>query len=87
MKERGYEVFPISAATHEGVQELILYLSKKLEEIPYEPIVEESMFEKEPFVDEEQKRIVVRRENDYYIIEGAPIEKLFILQILMMLIL
>ncbi|HHY91175.1 MAG TPA: GTPase ObgE, partial [Clostridiales bacterium] len=77
MKERGYEVFPISAATHEGVRELILYIAKKLEEIPYEPIVEESMFEKEPFVDEEQKRIVVRRENDYYVIEGAPIEKLF----------
>lgn len=78
MKKRGYEVFPISAATNQGLLELMRYVAKKLEEIEDMPIFEEEETFKYYTLEEgEDKKIIVRKENDYYVLEGKGIEKLF----------
>ncbi len=77
MKKEGYEVFPISAATHKGIEELIRFVAKKLDEIQHDPIREEITFESDSISEGDQNRVFVYKENDYYAIEGKRIEKLF----------
>ncbi|QZY57082.1 GTPase ObgE [Crassaminicella profunda] len=78
MKERGYDVFPVSAATGKGLKELLRYIVKRLDEIEEEPLVEEEETYKYYTVeDNKDDDIIVRRENEYYILEGKRIEKLF----------
>lgn len=74
----GYEVFPISAATHEGVKELMYHLQDMLKKYPRETIVFEpelipefaGLYGDEPFevyYDDKEKE---------YVIEGPKIEKM-----------
>ncbi|WP_053956982.1 GTPase ObgE [Inediibacterium massiliense] len=78
MEKEGHEVFPISAATGKGLKELMSYVGKKLDEIEDTPFIEEDEVYKEYTLTEEDKNgIIVRKENDYYILEGRRIEKLF----------
>lgn len=77
IEEQGYEVFPLSAATREGIEQLLRYAANRLDEIQEEPIYEEEETFKYYTIDEKEKnQIIVRRENDYYIVEGKPVEKL-----------
>ncbi|KXG77044.1 GTPase ObgE [Thermotalea metallivorans] len=77
MKEKGYEVFPISAAANKGLRELMAFVANKLDEIEETPIYEEAeTFQYYAPEENENHKIIVRRENDYYVIEGKPIEKL-----------
>ncbi len=74
MKKRGYEVFPVSAATGAGVDELMQKVYEELSKLP--PI---QIFEPEMDIDEQEfdltdEGFTVRRENEYYIIEGSWIE-------------
>ena len=70
----GREVFPISAATGEGVQELIFRASRLLDELPAEvselPDPEERIVKYQP-----AERFTITRENDTYIVSGAEIER------------
>lgn len=77
MKEKGYEVFPISAATNKGLKELMREALTKLNSIMTEPLTDESeKFKQYKIEQKENKEIYVRKENDYYIVEGKPVEKL-----------
>ncbi len=77
IEEQGYEVFPLSAATKEGIEQLLRHVANRLDEIQEEPIYEEEETFKYYTVDPQEKnQIIVRQENDYYVVEGKPIEKL-----------
>ncbi len=73
-EEKGYKIFPISAATNTGLSELMLYVGQKLKEIPSEILIDENS---EPFVytvaDEEPFKI--NKENNVFKIEGKWIKK------------
>jgi GTP-binding protein len=74
MSARGVEVFPVSAATGKGVNELMLKVFEELSQLP--PI---QIFEPETELEEVEpkaagKGYTIRRENEYYIIEGSWIE-------------
>lgn len=71
---QGYEVFEISAATNKGIQELVYAIWNLLEntEITYETYDEEYIEEVEAKADE----IVVKKEDEKFIVEGDYVEKL-----------
>lgn len=71
---QGYEVFEISAATNKGIQELVYAIWNLLEntEITYETYDEEYIEEVEAKSDE----IVVKKEDEKFIVEGDYVEKL-----------
>ncbi|WP_129597319.1 GTPase ObgE [Anaerophilus nitritogenes] len=78
MEKEGHQVFPISAATGKGLKELMSYVANKLDEIEEIPFIEEDELYKEyKLTEEDKKDIIVRKESDYYILEGRRIEKLF----------
>lgn len=71
---KGYEIIEVSAATREGIKELIYSIWKLLEntEINYETYDEEYVETIEP----ERDNIVVKKEDDIYIVEGDFMERL-----------
>ena len=78
-KAEGLELFKISAATNQGIDELIDHVAQVLKEIPKEDIVvvdemygiEDEIVDQEWTIDTE-----IRKDGMYYIIKGAPIERL-----------
>lgn len=73
MTERGYELFPISAATGDGVKELLNHIYDVLQTIPKLP---ELNFEALPEEENDDVPFTVRRENEKFVIEGGYIEYL-----------
>ena len=74
MKKRGYELFPISAATNSGVEEL---MNKTYEELTKLPPIQ--IFEPEMSLDEEEyvddgAGFEITRENDVFVVSGSWIE-------------
>lgn len=71
---KGYKVYPISAVTQEGVNELKYGIWELLmnTEIDYETFDEEF----DDFELPEEDTIIVRKENEKYIVEGSFVEKL-----------
>ncbi|MBR6523338.1 MAG: GTPase ObgE [Clostridia bacterium] len=74
MKKRGYPVFEISAATGNGVKDLMKYVYRELENIPKEPL--HDVIEVVPEVDNKSDDFTVRVENGVYVVEGGYIEYL-----------
>lgn len=74
-----YEIYPVSAATGEGVKELLFAIANKLDEIPAEPLIEEVEHEERRVYKHKAKddEFVIRKENDIFVIESKSIEKLF----------
>jgi GTP-binding protein len=74
MKKRGYEVFPISAATNAGVDELMNKTFEELSKLPPIQVFEPEMdIEEEEFIGDE-KGFEITRENDTFIVSGPWIE-------------
>lgn len=71
---KGFEVYPVSAATSEGIKELKYAIWNLLQntEIEYETYDEEYVFERE----KDEDGIIVKKENGKYIVEGSFIEDL-----------
>lgn len=75
---KGMKVFPISAATGQGVRELLYYVNNLLEELPAETIVfaqeyfpeEADMYSNEPY------EVTYDEEEQEYVVEGPRIEKM-----------
>ena len=75
---KGMKVFPISAATGQGVRELLYYVNNLLEELPAETIVfaqeyfpeEADMYSNEPY------EVSYDEEEQEYVVEGPRIEKM-----------
>jgi len=75
MKKRGYKVFPISAASNQGIKELMKYAYEELSKLP--PIrefdVELDVLEPK-FVDKTDKGFEIKIEDGVYVIFGSWIE-------------
>ncbi|MCR5655008.1 MAG: GTPase ObgE [Lachnospiraceae bacterium] len=75
---KGVKVFPISAVSGKGLQELLFAVKEMLSEINEDPIVfeaefdpdEEQMFSEDPFT------VEYNEEEDEYVVEGPRIEKM-----------
>ncbi|QUH20503.1 GTPase ObgE [Alkaliphilus sp. B6464] len=78
LNERGIEVFPISAATSRGLDELLNYVSKRLKEL--ELLQEETVVEEEKVYRyqemEDKYHFTVTKDDDVYVVEGRFIERL-----------
>lgn len=75
------EIFPISAATRQGIRELLFRMADLVESIPVAPLVEETpeIETRKVFTYEGRSRddeFTIRRENDTFIVEGEAIERL-----------
>lgn len=71
-KEKGYEIFKISAVTGEGLEELFLKIAKMLEEIPKEEL--EVIDKTVHYTLDEEPGWTIRREGKYFVVEGKEIE-------------
>ncbi|MBQ7200822.1 MAG: GTPase ObgE, partial [Eubacterium sp.] len=75
---KGVEVCPISAATGEGVRELLYKIRKLLDETPIEPVTFEREYEIDlpDFSDEPYTVSVSDEEENTYLVEGPRIERM-----------
>lgn len=74
---KGVRVFPISAATGEGVRELLFYVAELLRETKTAPIVFEKEFSLDSLVIATEPYTVEYNEKDeVYVVEGPRIEKM-----------
>lgn len=75
LSSRGYKVFPISAATGEGLSDLMKYVFTELEKLP--PIQEfdiELDVSEEEFIDKTDKGFEIKIVDGVYVISGSWIE-------------
>ena len=73
----GYEVYPISAVSGEGVRELLYHVRKMLDDINEEPTVFEQEFDPEVLaVGDDPYTVEYDESADEYVIEGPKIEKM-----------
>jgi GTPase len=73
-------VYPISAATNQGIQELLYAIADLLDQIPVTPLVDDIVEEAKDNVvykaEKEPEKFTVRKENEIFVIEGEHIERL-----------
>jgi GTP-binding protein len=74
MAEKGYKVFPISAATGEGIDALMHYVTERLDTI--EPPVIHDVVETPEESAELDQTIRYKKIHDLYVVEGLPMERL-----------
>lgn len=78
LEKEGIRVFPISAATSKGIEDLLAYVSKRLKEI--EELGQEALFQEEEIYKyqeaEDRYHFTAYREGDTYIVEGRFLERL-----------
>lgn len=75
----GYKVFAMSAATNQGINDVLKYAASELDKIKDEP--EEETYELFDFdkmeQDESYREIRVYKEDDAFVLEGKQLEKIF----------
>ena len=75
----GYEVYPISAVSGEGVRELLYHVRKMLDDINEEPTVFEQEFDPEVLaIGDDPYTVEYDESADEYVIEGPKIEKIVV---------
>lgn len=74
IEKKGYKVFPISAATNQGVKELVQYAGSVLKTIPDTILFDESK-EEVVYTAQEEKPFKIHRENNVFIVEGNWVRK------------
>ena len=74
-QEKGYKVFPISAATSKGVRELMFYVSQILKEIPEKPFISENQ-EEVVYTAKEEDPFTIQREDNVFVVEGEWVRKI-----------
>ena len=75
-ESKGYKVFPISAVTKKGVDDLIYYIAEKVKELP-SAIIFDQVKDKVVYTAKEEKPFEVFIEDGVFIIKGNWIERLF----------
>ncbi len=74
---QGYLVYPMSAATGQGISDILYKVRNMLDEIPDAPVIFEREYYPEIQVDESEPFTVeYDAENDEYVVEGPRIEKM-----------
>ncbi|OPJ55558.1 GTPase ObgE [Alkalithermobacter paradoxus] len=77
IESRGYKVFAMSAATREGVDDVINYVANILKEVEEVEIVsEEEMMKEEDLREISVEEITVKEEDGVYIVEGKELQRL-----------
>lgn len=74
-KEKGLEIYKISAATGQGVKELMKHVSDVLKTLPKEDLIEIQKEEK-IYTMKEEEDISITKEDGVYIVSGILVEKL-----------
>ncbi len=74
-KEKNLEIFKISAATGEGIKELMHEVSNVLNTLPKEQLIE-PITQKKVYRLEEEDPYTIRREEDMYVVDGPAIREL-----------
>lgn len=74
MKRRGLKVFTISAATTQGVTELMKYVYEELSKLPPIQVFEPEMDLEEEIYDPGDTGFTITRENDVFVVSGSWIE-------------
>ncbi|QNO13593.1 GTPase ObgE [Alkalicella caledoniensis] len=69
-----YEIFPLSAATKEGIEDLLNYLATKLETIPKVEIFKAEDFK--VYKPEPEEEFTISKDNEVFVVHGKNIEKL-----------
>ena len=72
------KVFPISAITHEGIDDLLLYLAEMIKDITDNNLYSNDELESHVIYKfKEEKPYTITKEDDVWVISGKEIEKLF----------
>ena len=74
-KEKGLEIYKISAVTGKGVKELMARVSEVLKTLPKEELIEIDN-KKKIYTLQDEEEITVKKENGIYIVSGTAVEKL-----------
>lgn len=74
-KEKNMEIFKISAATGEGIKELMQAVSKILKTLPKEELVETTQ-KRKVYKLEEKEPFTIKREDDMFVVDGSAIRDL-----------
>ncbi len=74
-KEKGIEIYQISAATGKGIQELMTRVSEVLKTLPKEDLIEVEQIKK-IYTLEEKEEVIVKKEGSLFIVSGQVVEKL-----------
>lgn len=74
-KKQGKDVFAISAATGQGIKNLLNYLINRVEEIPA-PVLEVIIEEDSAAYDHDDSEFMVYRNKNHYLVEGGKVERL-----------
>ena len=76
LESRGYKVFKMSAATRQGVDDVIAYVSQLLQEAEdIELVTEEEMYKPE-LVQEEEEGLSVEIEDGVYVVTGKALRRI-----------
>lgn len=73
-QENGLEIFKISAATGQGISELMKHVSEILKVLPKENLLEYD--DRKVYTLEEEDEIKVTKEEDMYVVTGKPVERI-----------
>lgn len=76
VKERGEELFYVSAVTGKGLSELVRRVAERLTDLPPMTVFESEVTETEETETESYGALTVRRENDTFFVEGEWLENL-----------
>ncbi len=74
-KENNIELFKISAATNKGLKELMTHVAEVLKTLPKEEVVEVED-RKVYTLNDDKDEVIVRKENNNFIVEGKAVERL-----------
>ncbi len=74
-KEKNLEIYKISAATGQGIKELMQQVSKELKELPKEELIETEAPRKVYRLEKEESYTITKKE-DMYVVDGPAIREL-----------
>ena len=74
VKENGLEIYKISAATGEGISELIKHVSKILKTLPKEDLIE--VEDKKVYTLEDEDDYTIEKEDGKFVIKGEAVERI-----------
>ncbi len=76
-KVKDVKIFEVSALENKGFEEVLLFLADLLDKIEVTPLVEETYDDYILYKYKKEEPFTITRENNYYIIKGEVVEKLF----------
>ncbi|MDD6188386.1 MAG: GTPase ObgE [Clostridiales bacterium] len=74
--EKGYELFEISAATHQGIKELVMAAAEKLSQLPPIQVFEPEYVEPEPKLSGTAEELTINVVDGVYMVEGEWLDRL-----------